>query len=254
VSDSFYGGEALTMRKRKTLLLAGLGLLLTAGVLTGLVLMVQHEPNFYLRAAIAPGKARQDMSTKCVGNFLKLGNRWADGETGQWDVTLSESEINSYFQEDFITKHHLDEVFSKQGITEPRMVLENDRLRLAFRYGDPPWSTIISYDMKLWLAPNEVNVICIEFLGRHAGALPLATQSLLNEISEVASRNGFEITWYRHEGNPVALVRIQQNDHTPTPAQLRRLEVRQGWIAIGGLSQEPSVTKDEKAALVPLGN
>ena len=67
-------------------------------------------------------------------------------------------------------------------------------------------------------------------------------------------RNGFEVTWYRHEGNPVALVRIQQNDHSLTPAQLRRLEVKQGWIAIGGLSQEPSLTKDEKSALVPLGN
>jgi hypothetical protein len=242
------------VRKKKTLLLAGVGLLLTVGILAGLVSMVQHEPGFYLRAGIAPGKARQDMSLACFGGFVTLGNKWADGGNEKWDVTFSESQINSYFQEDFITRHKLAEVFSKQGITEPRMVLENDKLRLAFRYGTPPWSTIISYDMKLWLAPNEVNVICIEFLGRHAGALPIATQSLLNEISEVASRNGFEITWYRHEGNPVALVRIQQNDHSLTPAKLRLLEVRQGWIAIGGVSQEPSLTKDEKNALVPVGN
>ena len=232
--------------KRKTLLLAGLGLLLAAGIVSALILMVQHEPNFYLRAGVAPGKARQDMSTECFGKFVTLGNKWADGDDKGWDVTLSESQINSYFQEDFITRHKLAEIFSKQGISEPRMVLENDKLRLAFRYGTPPWSTIISYDMKLWLAPKEVNVICIEFLGRHAGALPLATQSLLNEISEVASRNGFEITWYRHEGNPVALVRIQQNDHSLAPTQLQRLEVKQGWIAIGGISQEPSLSKDRK--------
>ena len=82
---------------------------------------------------------------------------------------------------------------------------------------------IVSYDLKLWLAPAEENVICIEFLGRHAGALPIATQSLLNDISDVASRNGLDMTWYRHGNNPVALLKIQQNPRDANAARLVQL-------------------------------
>jgi hypothetical protein len=246
----FYDDEALTMRKKKTLVLGGLSLLLAAGVVTVLIFMVRHEPSFYHRVEVAPGKIRQEMSRACFGRFVDLKNYWQVGQK-EWEVIITEAQLNSYFEEDFIKHHKLAPDFRKWGISDPRIAMENDKLRLAFRYGSPPWSTIISYDVKLWLA-KEVNVICIEFLGRHAGALPIATQSLLAEISEVAEKNGFEITWYRHEGNPVALVRIQQG--TETPAQLRRLEVKQGWISIGGLSQEPALTDNGKQALVPLGN
>jgi hypothetical protein len=230
------------MPKKRMLVLAGASLLLIFGIVIGLILMVRHEPSFYHRVEIPPGKARQEMSDACSGQFFELKNNWQEGRSKQgareWDVIIHEAQLNSYFEEDYVTHHNLDQVFRKQGITDPRIALENDKLRLAFRYGEPPWSTIISYDLKLWLAKDEANVICVEFLGRHAGALPMATQSLLNEISDVASKSGFDISWYRHQGNPVALVKIQGPNGSQAPAQLRRLEVRQGWISISGVSQE----------------
>jgi hypothetical protein len=233
------------MAKKTMVLLSGGSLLLIAGIVTGLVLMVRHEPSFYRRVEVAPGKARQEMSDACFGQFLELQNNWQEGRSQQgareWDVTIKEAELNSYFQEDYMTHHNLDQVFRAQGITDPRIALENDKLRVAFRYGEPPWSAVISYDLKLWLAKEDPNVICVEFLGRHAGALPMATQSLLNEFAEVAGKKGFDISWYRHRGNPVALVRIQGPNGSQAPAQLRRLDVRQGWISIGGVSQEPTV-------------
>jgi hypothetical protein len=79
-----------------------------------------------------------------------------------------------------------------------------------------------------------VNVICLEILGRKAGAMPVSAQSLLELISEQA-RKDIEVTWYRHEGNPVALLRFQNDRARPT-FQLRRLELRQGMITIGGMS------------------
>jgi hypothetical protein len=253
LDGSFSRGEARTVRKRKTFLVGALALLLIAGIVAGLILMIQHEPGFYARAAIAPGKARREMSATCFGKFFTLKNNWQTGRHGEWDVIFEEAQLNSYFEEGFI-HHGLAEVLRQQGMTDPRVAMENDKLRLAFRYNGLPWSTIISYDLKLWLAPKEVNVICIEFLARHAGALPIATQSLLNEISDVAGRNGFEVTWYRHEGNPVALLRIQQSDRSQAPAQLRRLEVKQGWMSIGGLSEDPNLTQNAKHVTAPVGN
>ncbi len=239
------------MRKNKTLLLAGLGLFLTVGILVGIVVLLKHEPGFYRRADVEPGKTRKGLSGACFGQFLKLVGCWKDGK-GEWDVTFSEGQINSYFAEDFIRLGDA-EALRKHGMTDPRVVMENDKLRFAFRYGAAPWSAIISYDLKLWVAPRDTNVVCVEILGRHAGALPISTQSLLNDISDVAARNGVEVTWYRLGGNPVALVRFQA-DRTHTPVQLRRLEVKDGVISVGGLSVEPLLTDRAKIALVPVGN
>jgi hypothetical protein len=240
------------MRRKKTLWLAGVGLVLTAVIVTALIVMVRHEPGFYRRSEIAAGKIRQEMSAAFLGQFATLLNNWKEGR-GDWEVTFTEQQINSYFMEGFIT-HGLDKVMLAQGNTDPRIAIDNDKLRLAFRYGSPPWSAIISYDLKMWVAPKEVNVVCIEFLARHAGALPIATQALLNEISEVAGRNGFEVTWHRHQGNPVALVRIQQSNLTHVPPRLRHLDVKQGWLAIRGVSQVPDLTDNGKRAMVQMGN
>jgi hypothetical protein len=242
----------VTARRKKTLLLAGVSLVLCAGVVIVLILMIRHEPAFYHRVEIAPGKDRYEMSTTCISRFLDLKNNWQEGQK-EWDVIISEAHLNSWFEEHFIS-HGLAALLGGKGISNPRIAMENDKLRLAFRYGEPPWSAIISYDLKLWLAKDQMNVICIEFLGRHAGALPMTTQSILNEISDVAAKSGFEVSWYRHEGNPVALVRIQAPDHSPAPAQVRRLEVKQGWISIGGVSQEPVFTINGKHPTAPLGN
>jgi hypothetical protein len=247
------------MRIKRSFFLTGLSVLSLAGFMVGLVLTIRHEPGFYHRVDIAPGKARQEMSGACLGWFSALFNNFHEGPDlainpkGKWEVTILEAQINSFFAEDFIHQG-LAEVLGAQGITEPRIALENDKLRLAFRYGTPPWSTIISYDIKLWLAPKEVNVICVEFLGRHSGALPITTQSLLNDISEAAGQNGFEVSWYRHNGNPVALVRIQQKNRPLIPTQLRRLDVKQGWLAIGGLSQDPSQASNSEKGSAPAAN
>jgi len=242
------------MRKKKTLILASLSLLLTAGIVTAMILMAMHEPGFYRRAEVSPGKVRKEMSGAFVGQFAKLLNYWKDWR-GEWNVSFTEAQINSFFAEDFVGPDagNSAAVLAQQGIADPRIIMENDKLRLAFRYGTGAWSTVLSYDLKLWLAPKEVNVVCVEILGRHAGALPIGTQSLLNEFSELAGKQGIEVTWYRHEGNPVALIRFQANGSRPT-AQLRRLDVKQGWITIGGLSLEPVLTGNMKSALTPMGN
>ena len=239
-------------KKRKTIVLVTMSLLLV-GTFLGLILLLKHEPSFYGRADMPPGKDRKDRSTACFSQFSNLINNWVDGPVkGEWTVTFSQAELNSYFTEDFIP-HGLAEALRAQGITDPRVVMEDGKLRLAFRYGTPPWSTILSYDLKLWLAPKDVNVVCVEILGRHAGALPITTQSLLNDIADVAGRHGIEVSWYRQRGNPVALVRFQADRSRP-PAQLRRLEVKQGVISIGGLSQEPLMTHNERKNLTPSAN
>jgi hypothetical protein len=215
-------------------LLLGIGVfvLLVGGLAAGLALLVRHEPGFYGRSAIDPGPARKQHSRDFKMEFSNLLNGAFNGN--DWHVTFTETQLNSYFEEDFLTSG-LAEKLLPEGISAPRVSIETDKLRLAFRYGDSPWSTIISIDLRVWLAAKEPNVVALELQGLHAGSLPISAQSLLEQITEIARGSGIEVTWYRHNGNPVALLRFQTDGRPSVP--LQKLELRQGTITIAGRSQ-----------------
>ena len=124
-----------------------------------------------------------------------------------------------------------------EGITSPRLVLEADRLRLAFRYHIGRWSTVISVDMRVWLAAKVPNVIVLELQGMHAGSLPVSTQSLLDRLTDMADRNNIKVTWYRYKGSPVAVLQFQGEQPT-TPVSLERLDLQPGTIQFQGHSEE----------------
>ena len=233
------------MRKQTILLLVGIFLFLAILAGTGLLILVYHEPGFYRRAYVPPGPKREQLSTVCAGKFFSLGNYMRSSDSKEeWAVEFTEEQLNSYFQEDF-KKWGDCATLAKHGISDPRIVIDKDKIRLAFRYGTRPWSTILSLDVRVWLA-RETNVVVFEFLGRHAGALPISAQSVLESVSEhLHGHSSVEVTMYRHNGNPTAVVRIEPDKSRPT-FQLRRIELEDGKITIGGLSRD-----DQQAMLTP---
>jgi hypothetical protein len=237
------------MRKKNLIMMVVAGILLLAALGSVLLLLILHEPGFYARAAVAPGPTRQEDSRVCFSKFFKLGNCWVDGH-GNWDVKFKQTELNSFFEEEFVRLGDA-EILKRHGISEPRVVLEKDRIRLAFRYGTKPWSTIFSIDFKVWLAPNDVNVVAVEILGRHFGALPVSAQSLCEVLSELGRQKNIEVTWYRHNNHPVALLRFQVERTRPT-AQLLRLSVDDnGTLVIGGRSLDSAQLHPANSPLQP---
>jgi hypothetical protein len=225
------------MRHKAMFLTLGALLLVLAAVLTGLVLLVRHEPTFYRERALAPGPRRQQQSKAFLQEFGQLLID-INSKAGRpkWQEFFTEEQVNSYLQEGFLRSGVANKLLP-DGISEPRVVFSEDTIRLGFRYSRGPWSTIISIAMRVWLPtpPQEVNVVALELESLHAGALPISAQSLLEQISEIARRNNIDVTWYRHNGNPVALLRFQSDQPQPT-VQLQHLQVRQGSITIQGQS------------------
>src|SRR5262249_51725807 len=162
------------------------------------------------------------------GNCMKFGS---GDPKEEWAVEITEEQLNSFFQEDF--KKWGDCVtLEKQGIADPRIVFDKDKIRLAFRYGSKPWSTILSFDIRVWLA-KERSVVVIDFVSRHAGALPIPAQSILETISETLhGKSSVEVTMYRHNGHPTAVVRVEADKSRPS-FQLRRIDLEDGKITIG---------------------
>jgi hypothetical protein len=144
---------------------------------------------------------------------------------------FTEAQINSYFEEQFIQSKD-NQTFLVPGISAPRVAIEPDRIRLAFRYGKGAWSTIISVNMRVWLPKKEANVLALELQGLHAGSLPISSQTLLDHISEICQRQNIDVKWHRYQGNPVALLRFPTNPSRPS-VQLSQLELRQGILVVG---------------------
>jgi hypothetical protein len=222
-----------SLMNRKSVLF-GLGVaLFLAGVGTVLVLLFLHEPAVYARSSQPEGKDRQMLSGQFNSEFLQLYEGIRRDAT--WNATFTEKSINSYLEEDFIQTGVSKSVLP-EGISAPRVAIEPDKFRLAFRYNFGPWNTIISIDMRMWLATKrEPNVIALELQSLHAGSLPIAAQSLLEQISGTARQNGIEVIWYRYHGNPVALLKFQANEPHPT-IQFLNLKLDSGRLVITGRS------------------
>jgi hypothetical protein len=237
------------MRKKKACLLC----LYTTGfvlvVLAALGVVLKHEPHFYHDSLIGPGEERKRLSTQFVGKFLQTGANVIGRDV--WDFDIKQAEINSFLQEDFVTAGKGDaENLRKVGVADPRIVFEDDRIRLAFRYGSGFCSTVVSYEMKVWAVPKEPNVLAVEIISRRAGGLPLSSQSFLDGLKDLATRHNIEITTYRHEGHPVALIRLQADQPRPT-AHFKCLRVEPEHLRVTGSAACPNRGKDGKDAMPP---
>lgn len=220
------------MTRKSFFLGLGIVAVLLGSVLGVLGLLVRHQPAFYGRSELPEGDARQKHARAF---YVEVSNLF-DGiiNKRQWDAAITEEQINSYFAEDFL-QANTDVPILPEYIREPRVSFEPDRIRLAFRYGFGAWSTVVSINLRVWLTAKEPNVVALELQGLQAGSLPISAQSLLEAVSEMARQHNVQVTWYRHKGNPVALLRFQPYQYRPT-FHLQRLELRDHMIVIGGRS------------------
>lgn len=209
------------------LLAAALG---GAAILIGLV---RHEPAQYVRPPIAEGAADiQLRSNEFLGKLSGLVT--SIHSEREWGEQFSDEQINSYLEEEFIRSGQR----LPDGISKPRVIFATDHIRLAFRYGSGAWSTVISVNLRVWLPKCEPNVVALELEGFHAGALPISAQSLLERVAEVARQNGIDVSWYRTNGHPVALLRFG-TDQPRMTVVVDAVKLQAGSLAVKGHAIEP---------------
>lgn len=239
------------MRKKNFVLVCATAGLLLAVLAAAAALVLKHEPAFYEQAAVPSSAERAALSKAFLTGAMQL---WEDAKfgKGKWGHSFSQAQLNSFFEEDFIRIGEAENL-RKLGISEPRVVLEKDRIRLAFRYGAGALSTVVSYDLRVWRVAKEANLIAVEVRSRRAGALAMSSHALLSDLTQLAGRNGMEVTLYRHEGHPVALIRIQA-DQARATTLLESLQVEPGHLYVGGASPDFVEAAAEPHAEAPSGN
>jgi hypothetical protein len=218
--------------RRRSLFLALLVVVALVGLVAAtLALLVRHEPTYYRRAAIPRSKQRYDWSRGFCEEFTQLCNALQRDDI-PWSAQFAAEQINGFLQEEFVDSG-IDEKMLPDKVSDPRVAIDTDRFRLGFRYGYGSWSAIITIDMRLWVAQGEPNTVGLELVSLHAGALRINAQSLLEHVSEAARRSGVDVSWYRHDGHPVALLRFGP-DQPRTTVHLRHVELQPGRLVIQG--------------------
>jgi len=224
------------MSRRSLLLAVAIFLCLACGVGAVLWMLVRYEPRLYLQAAVPPGNDRHKLSEDCQRELSQLWYSVTNQDEQKWGHRFTDKQLNSWLAEHFVSSR-LDAEFLPEGISQPRIVIEPDKLRVAFRYGKGLWSTVVSIDLRLWLVKGEPNVVAFKLVGFHAGALPISAQSLLESINEKCQGHGIGIDWYRDDGYPVALIRFQAEQEHPTLV-LELIKLEQGALHIQGHTKD----------------
>jgi hypothetical protein len=206
---------------------------------TLLYALLRYEPNYYRRYEDLPTDERARCSRELIREVAEVHNAMT-GER-EWCARLTEEQINSYLVEDFV-RHGMAKMLPDE-ISEPRVLFEPERMRLAFRYKSRFVSTVVSLSVRIWLPAGETNVVALQLERFHAGLLPFSAQWLLEQISEAGRRNNVEVSWYRHEGHPVALLRFQADRERPT-LRLKTVKINQGVIYIHGRSHDERACAD----------
>lgn len=225
-------------RRRLVRAMACLFTLLAMGA-GALGVVLQREPTVYREIVVPEGPERRRLSGEFSSNIQRLMDSVGAAAEERWSGTFTVDQINSYFAEDFV---RVPPFKLPKGVHSPRINIRPEGLTLAFRFGHGFWSTVITIDLNCWLIASEPNLVAIELVGVHAGAVPISPQSVLEQIAEQARQWNLEVNWYRHGGHPVALVRIQPD--RPMPSVLvQRLELQDGKLLIEGKSTEPAAFK-----------
>jgi hypothetical protein len=240
------------MRRKSLLLALVILLVLVSGAGAAVALLARHEPAFYRNAAAAPGHQRRKLSNDFLIEFSQLTSAFLSEEPN-WMARFDTEQINSYLQEGFLASG-LDRQMLPEDVSDPRVTISTDRVRLGFRYGTGRWSTIVSIDLRPWVAKGEANTVVLELLALHAGALPISAQSLLEHMTEALrqSRNNLEVSWYRHDGHPVALLRFTSSQPR-TSVLLQGVDLQPDKLVLRGTCLNGSTPATADAAK-PAGN
>jgi hypothetical protein len=229
-------------------------LLAVSALLVGLGFALKYEPHFYHAGDVGPSPERSHLSIKFVNDFLQMGADVKAGDDKGWRLSLTDTELNCFLQEDFVNYGEAQKL-GKSGVSEPRVAFDKNRIRIGFRYGSGFWSTVVSYDLQVWTVPKEPNVLLVEVVSRRAGAVPISTQAVVDDLVELGNRlsaeplqeprpekknailaelpRSVDVTPYRYEGHPVALIRFPVDPGRPAP-QLRCLHLEPATLTISG--------------------
>lgn len=192
---------------------------------------LRYEPGFYRRTlADRPGPERRAEADRFVRIGARLRNDIANEP--RWEAVFDDEEVNAWLAEDLLT-YFADQL--PEGVRDPRVAFETDRVTLAFRLENGPLSTIVWVVARVRVRDENLLALTVEKI--RAGVVPIPAGRFLGPIAAHGRHHGLDIDWDWEDGEPVALIRYEP-DAERSDVVLERLLIRDGRIELAGRSRQ----------------
>lgn len=215
------------LRTRWKWLLAASAVLALAPVLVWTFLL--HQPDFYRQLIVIPPEKRDKQARRFLNQSLQLRNDIINEKA--WEAVFSAEEINSWLAEDLL-KHFADLV--PNGLRDPRVAFEPDRLMLAFEMDQGPLRSVVW--AVLLVEVTRPNVVSLTIEKLRAGALPVPPEQVLGDLVAHARRFGLDVDWSRENGKHVIELSYEPQSKRKD-IRLDQVQIFNGSIRLHGHSE-----------------
>lgn len=192
-------------------------LALSAAATWTLYQAARREPKFYKEALRVEPHQQVAAGNQFEHEVLELRNDAR--QVGEWQAVFTAEQINAWLAID------LPEKFPEalpEGVTDPRVAIEDGVFRVAARYTKDSFESVISFALEIRLT-DEPNYVAIRIHDVRAGALPVPLTAWLEQLQERLQESKLNVQWSQSNGDPVAVVEVRSFD-PEKPEQMLLLE------------------------------
>ncbi len=209
---------------------ATLMLVVGGGCTWWLLRQTRHVPDFYARATQQLPENAAAASRRLRADVKQLQEDAA--KVGSWRAVFSDDEINAWLVEELPKKFPR---LLARGASDPRVVIENDRILAAVRYKNHSIDTVISCEVHVALT-EQPNMLAVKVVGLKAGLLPLPLSKFLKGISKEAATGDIDVQWDLTESGPIALVTVPSEDprYVISPVTVESVTLDDGRLELAG--------------------
>ncbi|GIW95351.1 MAG: hypothetical protein KatS3mg110_3392 [Pirellulaceae bacterium] len=198
---------------------------------------MEHEPPFYRAALRLPPEQQQPHGEEFEEQLLSLHNQLRSEQ--HWSIVITDQQINAWLAVDLPQK--FPELLP-EGVSDPRVAIEPDGIRLAFRYQSDTWEAVITVTLEPFLT-DQPDELAVRFTGLRAGLVPLSFEPFLEAIREAAAELEIPIRWGQSQGSPVAVATLARSGVSEAwkTVYLESIQLRSGELYLAGRT-EPKPT------------
>ncbi len=191
-------------------------------------------PEFYAQATKIHSTSNAEARRRLEAEVEQLQNSAA--KLGSWRAAFSDEQINAWLMDELPKKFPR---LAALGASEPRVMIQDDRVLAAVRYSHGRFDTIISCEFVVALT-EEPNMLAFRVQNLRAGALPLPLNQFLSGITKEASRGDLDIRWDMTEAGPIALVTVPSEDprYVLSPVVVESVLLYDGALLLSGHTGE----------------
>jgi hypothetical protein len=187
-----------------------------------------YEPPFYRKLADVDRQLRRVEADRFVNQTFQLRNDIANED--RWEASFSDEEVNAWLAEELVT-HFAD--FLPEGVRDPLVVFDLDRVTLAFRLKRGPFTSLVWAVARIQVSDDNTVALTLEKI--RAGAVPVSPEEVVEPMIRQAKSYGLDVDWRYVDDEPVAFFR-----YSPTPARgdvvLEQVVLLNGRVYLSGRS------------------